>query len=335
MTTRRNTASAVTWVRRLRNLRPRTLLPSPASTHRIEKRGSWIMKRLSALLAAMALLVIMAAPASAITWGEPDGDEHPNVVNLLFVQDGDGYFSCSGTLLTSTLVLTAGHCTGWIDADGELQPNDVTYVTNETDIIAFIAATIGNYGSTAEWLDAEWVAGQAVPHHDYNDFAAFPDTYDIGLVLLDDPILVEEYGQMPALGQFDYLRAAKGPPSQRMVEVVGYGLLGTIPSPNFFDVDTWARYHGYSTIINTGQSANAGGQNFIYTNNPGEGNGVGGTCSGDSGGPAFWVDPATGESTNIIVGINSYGIAPLCNGNDYQFRTDTAAAQDFVNEYLP
>jgi hypothetical protein len=292
------------------------------------------MKRLSALLAAMALLVTMAAPASAITFGQPDGDGHPHVVNLLFRQDGVGYYSCSGTLLTSTLVLTAGHCTG-VTVDGVLQPNDVTYVTNETDILAFIAATRGNYGSTADWLEGEWTAGQAIPHPSYSDFSAFPDTYDIGLVQLEEPIIVPEYGQMPTLGQFDYLRTAKGAPSQRMVEIVGYGLLGTIPSPNFYDVDTWARYYGYSTIINTGQSANAGDQNFIYTNNPGKGTGVGGTCSGDSGGPAFWIDPVTGEPTNIIVGVNSYGIAPFCNGNDYQFRTDTAVAQDFVNDYLP
>jgi hypothetical protein len=32
--------------------------------------------------------------------------------------------------------------------------------------------------------------------------------------------------------------------------------------------------------------------------------------------------------------INSYGIAPQCNGNDYQFRRDIDAAQDFMLPYL-
>ena len=32
--------------------------------------------------------------------------------------------------------------------------------------------------------------------------------------------------------------------------------------------------------------------------------------------------------------VNSYGIAPNCNGNDYQFRTDIDDAQSFVIPYL-
>jgi len=154
----------------------------------------------------------------------------------------------------------------------------------------------------------------------YSEFSQFPLTYDIGVVVLDDPIYVDTYGEMPALNQFEYLKTAKGAPSNRMVEVVGYGLLGKIPP---FTSDVWDREYGYSTIINTGASANVGPQNFMFTNNPGKGSGVGGTCSGDSGGPAFWVDPATGEATNVVLAVNSYGIAPLFNGNDYQFRTDT------------
>jgi secreted trypsin-like serine protease len=87
-------------------------------------------------------------------------------------------------------------------------------------------------------------------------------------------------------------------------------------------------------VINTGQSNVSGYQNLVFSNNPGKGTGPGGTCSGDSGGPAFWVNPATGAETNVVMAVNSYGIAPNCNGNDYQFRTDIADALDFVTPYL-
>ena len=51
-----------------------------------------------------------AAPAAAITGGEPDGNRHPNVGLILFYSE-DGRFRCSATLVTPTVLLTAGHCT--------------------------------------------------------------------------------------------------------------------------------------------------------------------------------------------------------------------------------
>lgn len=290
--------------------------------------------KLLALAAALGLLVATTGTAGAITWGQPDGDSHPHVVQILFVQDGVGYYGCSGTLLSPYVVLTAGHCTGFLDSSGDLNSNEITYVRNAPDInetiVDELLAIYG--GNVSAWLANEWISGQATPHPDYADFAGFPNTFDIGLVLLDSPINVNTYGVLPSQGQFDYLMTAKGSPSHRMVEVVGYGLVGKIPA--FADNNIWDRRVGYSTIINTSKSAVVGPQNFMYTNNPGVGTGVGGTCSGDSGGPAFWIDPATGQPTNLIVGVNSYGIAPLCNGNDYQFRTDSKAAATFVSSYL-
>jgi hypothetical protein len=277
-------------------------------------------------VAAIATMTV-AAPAHAITWGEPDGNDHPNVVALLFVQDGEGYYSCTGTLLTPYVVLTAGHCT-----EGGGAPNSETWVRNDSNIDAAFAAERPNYPSTQAWIDATWTSGRAVPHPNYDDYADFPNTYDIGVVLLDEPIYVAEYGTLPALGQFDYLSTKRGSIGKRSAVIVGYGLQGRIPP---FSSDEWRRYQAVSSVANLGAGFGVlGYQNFQFTNNPGKGSGSGGTCSGDSGGPAFWIDPTTGQETTVIMAVNSYSITPRCNGTDYQFRTDIAEALDFVTPYL-
>jgi hypothetical protein len=283
------------------------------------------MRNFLGAVAALGLAVV-ATPATAVTWGAPDGDDHPNVVALLFVQNGIGFFSCSGTLLTPYVVLTAGHCT---EGGGEV--NSVTYVRNDADIDAAFALERPGYPSTTAWLNDTWVAGQAVPHPEFNDFAEFPNTFDIGLILLEQPIYVAEYGAMPSNGQFDYLRKARGKISERQARVVGYGLQGRIPA---FARNEFVRYAATSAVTGLAVSNVIGEQNFKFTNNPGKGSGSGGTWSGDSGGPAFFLDPVTGAETSIVMAVNSYGIAPQCNGNDYQFRTDIDAAQDFVLPHL-
>ena len=283
------------------------------------------MKKLLGAAAALSLAAI-TTPASAITWGAPDGENHPNVVALLFVQNGVGFFSCSGTLLTPYVVVTAGHCT-----EGGGAVNSLTYVRNDADIDTAIATELPGFPNVTAWLNATWTAGQAVPHPEFNDYAEFPNTFDIGVILLSEPIYVAEYGALPSENQFDYLRKARGKLSERQARVVGYGLQGRIPA---FAGDEFVRYAATSSITGLAVGDTIGAQNFKMTNNPGKGGGPGGTCSGDSGGPAFFIDPVTGAETNIVMAVNSYGIAPNCNGNDYQFRTDIPTAQDFLLEHI-
>lgn len=278
------------------------------------------------LLLVAGALAAFSSPATAITWGTPDLNAHPQVVAIIF-QRPDGFYSCTGTLLTPYVVLTAGHCT---EEAGVV--NSGTWVRNDADIDAAFAAERPNYANTLAWLNDTWTSGQAVPHPEYDDYAQFPVTYDIGVVLLSEPIYVANYGQLPSLGQFEYLLTSRGPLSERQAVVVGYGLQGRIPA---FAGDDWERYRAVSSVINLQNAKGVlGYQNFMFTNNPGKGGGPGGTCSGDSGGPAFWIDPATDRETNIVMAVNSYGIAPKCNGQDYQFRTDIADALDFVTPYL-
>ena len=70
------------------------------------------MRRLFSLCAVLvAALAIGIVPAGAITDGELDGNGHPGVVLLLMEVNNAPAFRCSATLLSATVVLTAGHCT--------------------------------------------------------------------------------------------------------------------------------------------------------------------------------------------------------------------------------
>ena len=70
------------------------------------------MRRLLIVLAAAALAVLVASPAKAITNGEPDRGRHPYVGLAVFeAPAGQPSHRCSASLLSPTVVLTAGHCT--------------------------------------------------------------------------------------------------------------------------------------------------------------------------------------------------------------------------------
>jgi secreted trypsin-like serine protease len=64
------------------------------------------------------------------------------------------------------------------------------------------------------------------------------------------------------------------------------------------------------------------GFNVQTSANPG--NGRGGTCSGDSGGPLLY------STTDIIVAVNSFGLNEWCRGVDFMYRVDQAAVQTWI-----
>ena len=64
---------------------------------------------LTVLIVGLMLLAVL--PASAVQFGVPDGNDHPHVGLLIFDVGGTPAWRCSGTLLSPTVMLTAGHCT--------------------------------------------------------------------------------------------------------------------------------------------------------------------------------------------------------------------------------
>lgn len=272
------------------------------------------MRNLMKVLAVALALTLSVISVGAITWGTPDGNEHPNVGTLLFVQNGVGFFSCTGTMIEPRVMLTAGHC---VEEAGNI--NDVTYVRFEADALS----GIGNYGSTSDWLAAEWMAVETViPHPLYNDYAEFPNNYDIGVVILSQPYTpANGFGEIPELGFLENLR---GQQRQDFLSV-GYGQQGTLPPTQMND---YVRYKGNVRLLEVNSYLSGqGSQSARFSNNPGIG---GGTCYGDSGGPTFFQD------TNIVVSVTSFGWAKNnnCVGNDFNYRTDTPAAQEFLDSVM-
>jgi hypothetical protein len=88
---------------------------------RIISSNRIIRKGLTVVLLALAGMVLTIGPTSAITFGQPDGNRHPNVGALLADYDPDSPgpdIICSGTLIAPTVFLTAAHCTAFLEAEG-------------------------------------------------------------------------------------------------------------------------------------------------------------------------------------------------------------------------
>ena len=155
-------------------------------------------KRIFVSIVVVVLALVLAVPAGAITKNWVEDFEHP-FVGLVVFYDENGEFShrCSGSLLDSTTFLTAGHCTAGVDSarvyfqqDAGANFDPVTQIDPITGYPEFCAAgTLGVVCATSDEL------------YDF-DFAngGFPETHDVGLVILDQPIALAEYGQLPTAG---------------------------------------------------------------------------------------------------------------------------------------
>ena len=277
------------------------------------KRFSFLSRYLHVAVALVVGLVLALgsySPAAAIRYGELDGNDHPYVGLVMFDDAaGEPMWRCTGTLLSPTVFLTAGHC---------------TYGTTKATIWFESQVLRGDPAFNYPFGGATSVDGTPYTHPQYNPDAFY--LYDLGIVVLDTPVVLAEYGTLPQLGLFDPLFTQRGRQNQEFT-AVGYGLQFTNPARTQADLD---RYQATVQII-TGDSLFGGGSVFdtddeyvLFTNNASSG----GMCFGDSGGPIFWAD------TNIVAAVTSYGINQNCAGTGGGYRVDTADDLNWLATFL-
>jgi hypothetical protein len=106
-------------------------------------------------------------------------------------------------MLTEYVMLTGGHCTSECGA-----VNHNTWVGFDPEIT--FPDTVVDDATRIAYMDALWPLGQAIPHPQYIDFAEWPNTYDVGVILFDEPVTWPEYGELPEIGLLETL--VKGQP---------------------------------------------------------------------------------------------------------------------------
>lgn len=246
---------------------------------------------------------LMSLPAQAITaGGEADAGEHP-YVGLMVADDANGnpMWRCSGALVSPRLFITAGHCTSgaakatiWFEEDVES----------------------GIPGNGYPFGGATTVDG--VPHtHPLFPTGSFA-LHDLGVIVLDTPVYLAQYAQLPTLGLLDEFANNRGPDYPTM-EAVGYGLQETNP---VFTEGLRIRLKATMNVLGIkGVFGLPEGISIKVSAN----NHTGGTCFGDSGGPQFY------RETTIIGAVTSFGVNGNCAGSGGGYRLDQQDDLDWLH----
>jgi len=274
--------------------------------HRISRLGT-----VCSVLLLFAGIAVTAQPASAIVDGQRD-EVHTNVGLVRFTTP-TGRFRCSGTLISPTVVLTAGHCTG----DTADSPATNVFVSFNTDL-ALDPLAPGITPQERAARAANYITGTAHPDPGWDGKLSISKQHDQGVVVLDAPAATKWPGIKPApLLPVGTLDANQGSLKNRTFTLVGYGV--DIGAKKAQIVVTERR----ST---TSLLKNVQAEVVTFQMNANNSTAEGGSCFGDSGGPAF-----LGQ---FVVGDSSFVNSLTCNATGGYQRVDTAYSRAFLNKFL-
>ena len=242
--------------------------------------------------------------AARITNGELDGSAHPAVVLIVMDVGGSPAYRCSGTLIASRVVLTAGHCAG--------EPGEFSGMR------VFTESDVQNGNNNYPYAGPNTIEAKAWHSHPLFTEAQF-FLHDVGVIELSKSVTLPAgatYGRLPEVNSLDALK----PSSSTIFTAVGYGLQRINPAQIEAQLIRMVA-EPHLIQINTGFT---GSGSLLLSNNAS----TGGTCFGDSGGPNFV------GSSSVVGGVTSFGLNGTCGGTGGVFRLDRADVVSFVSQYL-
>lgn len=218
-----------------------------------------------ALSASPAVATAAGAPVGG-DWGVPDGRAHPQSGQLIrFDSDGNALGGCSGTLVSPTVFLTAGHCA----IRKQQNPGMDLWVTFDTT-----------------WTKA---APPAARHR--VAYAVAASSIDLGVEVLATPVSGIDPAGLPtdaALGR--WLASTTGHPE---LTVVGYGQGGNVNDRDE-DPQPWTESVRRTATVAATRADDTDVQLRGFAAHPSSG------CAGNSGGGIF--RPATDELVALAWG---------------------------------
>lgn len=275
-----------------------------------------------AILALTVFASLFSGSVYAITGNYmPDEGKHPYVCLVAFYDENEEFlWRTTGSLLSSTVVLTAGHGTDGAEYAAIWVDEEIVYDPDNPDPDGY-----PNLHAVNAYEGVPFTMPGFGYHVGNNGLFGFIAN-DVGIVMLSEPVpeaIVSEYGDLPSVGVVDGLRVGTG------VTFVGYGVQYQVkPKNNGGPYGAWtgdrARFYTTAQLLSNKFAIS---DTFIQCS-ANAAQGKGGTAFGDSGGPVLLGDSDT------ILAVTSFGPDANCAAVGYYCRIDTPEVLGWIVTFL-